>query len=98
MEVGSFGVNGVYVLRSVVLGYSIVLGVVLGFVWYMVVKSVLGLLDRLGDVIFIIVLVSNGLGKIDYCFLFGYMLLVIGGNVLVINFVWLLMYNKCGYF
>ena len=98
MEVGSLGVNGAHVLRRVALGHSTAPGAVPGLARHMVVKSVLGLLDRPGDVILITALVSNGLGKIDRCFLFGYMLSEIGGNVLVTNLVRLLTYNKRGYF
>lgn len=98
MEVGSLGVNGAHVLRRVALGHSTAPGAVPGLARHMVVKSVLGLLDRPGDVILITALVSNGLGKIDHCFLFGYMLSEIDGNVLVTNLVRLLTYNKRGYF
>ena len=65
MEVGSLGVNGAHVLRRVALGHSTAPGAVPGLARHMVVKSVLGLLDRPGDVILITALVSNGLGKID---------------------------------
>ena len=90
MEVGSLGVNGAHVLRRVALGHSTAPGAVPGLARHMVVKSVLGLLDRPGDVILITALVSNGLGKIDHRFLFGYMLSEIGGNVVVTNLVRLL--------
>lgn len=63
MEVGSLGVNGAHVLRRVALGHSTAPGAVPGLARHMVVKSVLGLLDRPGDVILISALVSNGLGK-----------------------------------
>ena len=65
MEVGSLGVNGAHVLRRAALGHSTAPGAVPGLARHMVVKSVLGLLDRPGDVILITALVSNGLGKID---------------------------------
>lgn len=59
MEVGVCGENGVFVLNCVVLDYSIVLGCVLGFFYWMEVNSVLGRIKRWGIVIFIIVLVCK---------------------------------------
>lgn len=59
MEVGSLGVNGAHVLRRVALGHSTAPGAVPGLAQYMVVKSVLGLLDRPGDVILITALLKE---------------------------------------
>ena len=59
MEVGSLGVNGAHVLRRVALGHSTAPGAVPGLARHMVVKSVLGLLDRPGDVILITALVMD---------------------------------------